>query len=50
MKVKSQVIIDYNLFAINVEVIVGCNCRSDLWIFRSTEVVTRITERMQEKI
>ena len=39
-----------NLFTINVEVIVGCNCGSDLWTFRSTEVVTRRTERMQEKI
>ena len=26
------------MFAINVEVIVGCNCRSDLWTFRSREV------------
>ena len=26
------------LFAINMGVIVGCNCRSDLWTFRSTEV------------
>ena len=26
------------------------NCRSDLWTFRSTEVITRRTERMQEKI
>ena len=40
----------YNLFAINVEVIVGCSCRSNLWTFRPAEVITRITEMMQEKI
>ena len=32
-----------------MEIIVGCNCRSDLSTFRSTEVVIRRTERMQEK-
>ena len=30
-----------------MEVVVGCNCRSDLWTFRSTEVVTRRTERLR---
>ena len=33
------------MFSINVEVIVRCNCRSDLWTCRSTEVVTRRIER-----
>ena len=28
-----------------MEVIVGCNCRSDFWTFRSTEVVTRKRSR-----
>ena len=32
-----------------MEVIVRCNCRSDLWTFRSTEVVTRRIEKMQKK-
>ena len=32
------------MFAINVEVIVSCNCRSNLWTFRSTEVVARRTK------
>ena len=49
-KVILQVTMTYNLFAINVEVIVGCNYRSDLWTFGSTEVVLRRTGRIQEKI
>ena len=32
-----------------MEIIVACNCRSDLRTFRSTEVVTGRTERIQER-
>ena len=39
----------YNLFAVNAEVIVTCNRRSDLWTFRSTEVVTRRTEGCRKR-
>ena len=37
------------MFAINVEVIVRCNCRSDLWRFRLTEVVTRGQKRCRKR-
>ena len=36
-------------FAINVEVIGRCNYRSDIYTFRSIEVVTRKAERVQER-
>ena len=32
-----------------MEVIVACNCRSDLWTFRSTGVVIRRLVKMQER-
>ena len=32
-----------------MEVIVGCNCRSDLWTLRSTEVVTKIQKGCRKR-
>ena len=37
------------LFAINVEIIDKCNCRSDMCTFTSKEVVTRRAEKVQER-
>ena len=39
-----------NVFVMNVEIIVRHNCKSDLQTFRSTEVVTRRIDKVQEEI